>query len=53
MKKYREEFEPIVGKKDYEVMESEVMKKIKVFTPELYKKFLEKEFGKWVQIYMD
>jgi hypothetical protein len=29
------------------------MKKLRKNISELYKKFLEEEFGKWVQVYMD
>jgi hypothetical protein len=50
--KYRKEFEPTVGK-DYLMIEREAMKKLRGSIPELYKNFLEEEFGKWVQVYMD
>jgi hypothetical protein len=50
--KYRKEFEHTVGK-DYLIMEREAMKKLRKNISELYGKFLEEEFGKWVQVYMD
>jgi hypothetical protein len=50
--KYRKQFEPTVGK-DYLIMEREAMKKLRKNIPELYEKNLEKEFSKWVQVYMD
>jgi hypothetical protein len=50
--KYRRKYE-IVESKDYSAMESEAMKKLRSIIPELYEKFLEEEFGKWVQVYMD
>jgi len=50
--KYRRTYE-IVGPKDYSVMERETMKKLRRIIPELYEKFLEEEFEKWVQVYMD
>ena len=50
--KYRKEFEPTVGK-DYLIMGREAMKKLRKNISELYGKFLEEEFGKWVQVYMD
>jgi ABC-type sulfate transport system substrate-binding protein len=53
IEKYRKNIEPIVGQNDYKIMESEVIKKLRNSIPELYEKFFEEEFGKWVQVYMD
>jgi hypothetical protein len=50
--KYRRKY-VMVGSKDYSTMEREAMKNLRKIIPELYEKFLEKEFGKWVQVYMD
>ena len=50
--KYRRTYE-IIKSKDYSVMEREAIKNLRKIIPELYKKFLEEEFGKWVQVYMD
>jgi len=50
--KYRRKYE-IVGLKDYSVMEREAMKNLRKIIPELYENFLDEEFGKWVQVYMD
>jgi hypothetical protein len=49
---YRKQFEPTVGK-DYLIMEREAMKKLRKNVQGLYENFLEEEFGKWVQVYMD
>jgi uncharacterized short protein YbdD (DUF466 family) len=53
IEKYRKNFEPIIGLNDYKMMETEVLKKLRDIIPELYEKFFEEEFGKWVQVYMD
>jgi hypothetical protein len=53
IEKYRKNFEPIVGQKNYEIMKNEAMKKLIDVVPELYENFLKEEFGKWVQVYMD
>ncbi len=50
--KYRRKYE-IVEPKDYSVMERETMKNLRKIIPELYENFLETEFRKWVQVYMD
>jgi len=50
--KYRRTYE-IIKPKDYSVMEREAIKNLRKIIPELYKKFLDEEFGKWVQVYMD